>query len=48
MFPLLHRAGVAGLPEVTEAQMTEFKQDFVDVDFNLDDVMDAQEAGDQL
>mmetsp|Transcript_134555 Transcript_134555/g.335749 ORF Transcript_134555/g.335749 Transcript_134555/m.335749 type:complete len:124 (+) Transcript_134555:125-496(+) len=29
---------------VTDAQMTEFKQDFVDVDFNKDDIMDAQEV----
>eukprot|EP00929_Paragymnodinium_shiwhaense_P107869 TRINITY_DN74216_c0_g1_i1.p1 TRINITY_DN74216_c0_g1~~TRINITY_DN74216_c0_g1_i1.p1 ORF type:complete len:113 (-),score=39.41 TRINITY_DN74216_c0_g1_i1:156-494(-) len=29
---------------VTEAQMLEFKQDFADVDFNKDDVMDAQEV----
>lgn len=29
---------------VTEAQMQEFKQDFVDVDFNKDDQMDAQEV----
>eukprot|EP00446_Apocalathium_sp_SHHI-4_P031797 CAMPEP_0177223844 /NCGR_PEP_ID=MMETSP0367-20130122/38702_1 /TAXON_ID=447022 ORGANISM="Scrippsiella hangoei-like, Strain SHHI-4" /NCGR_SAMPLE_ID=MMETSP0367 /ASSEMBLY_ACC=CAM_ASM_000362 /LENGTH=139 /DNA_ID=CAMNT_0018673843 /DNA_START=8 /DNA_END=427 /DNA_ORIENTATION=+ len=29
---------------VTEAQMIEFKQDFVDVDFNHDDAMDAQEV----
>mmetsp|Transcript_5411 Transcript_5411/g.7633 ORF Transcript_5411/g.7633 Transcript_5411/m.7633 type:complete len:129 (+) Transcript_5411:170-556(+) len=29
---------------VTDAQMVEFKQDFVDVDFNKDDVMDAQEV----
>merc|ERR1712039_967623 len=29
---------------VTEAQMMEFKQDFADVDFNKDDVMDAQEV----
>eukprot|EP00434_Breviolum_minutum_P006147 symbB.v1.2.005419.t1/scaffold316.1/size230253/34 len=30
---------------VTVAQMQEFKQDFVDVDFNKDDQMDAQEGG---
>merc|ERR1711953_938304 len=29
---------------ITEAQMLEFKQDFADVDFNKDDVMDAQEV----
>merc|ERR1719414_2508841 len=29
---------------VSDAQMVEFKQDFVDVDFNEDDVMDAQEV----
>merc|ERR1712232_243538 len=29
---------------ITEGQMTEFKQDFVEVDFNNDDVMDAQEV----
>mmetsp|Transcript_104989 Transcript_104989/g.208723 ORF Transcript_104989/g.208723 Transcript_104989/m.208723 type:complete len:118 (+) Transcript_104989:71-424(+) len=29
---------------VSEGQMTEFKQDFVDVDFNYDNVMDAQEV----
>eukprot|EP00930_Biecheleria_cincta_P101355 TRINITY_DN92992_c0_g1_i1.p1 TRINITY_DN92992_c0_g1~~TRINITY_DN92992_c0_g1_i1.p1 ORF type:complete len:112 (+),score=27.75 TRINITY_DN92992_c0_g1_i1:153-488(+) len=29
---------------VTEAQLHEFKQDFVDVDFNKDDQMDAQEV----
>ncbi|CAK9004605.1 unnamed protein product [Durusdinium trenchii] len=29
---------------VTVAQMQEFKQDFVDVDFNKDDQMDAQEV----
>ncbi|CAJ1363146.1 unnamed protein product [Effrenium voratum] len=29
---------------VTAAQMQEFKQDFVDVDFNKDDQMDAQEV----
>jgi len=29
---------------VTDAQMIEFKQDFVDVDFNRDNVMDAQEV----
>mmetsp|Transcript_962 Transcript_962/g.1285 ORF Transcript_962/g.1285 Transcript_962/m.1285 type:complete len:121 (+) Transcript_962:37-399(+) len=29
---------------VSEAQMAEFKQDFVDVDFNKDDEMDAQEV----
>ncbi|CAE8643539.1 unnamed protein product [Polarella glacialis] len=29
---------------VTDAQMHEFKQDFVDVDFNKDDQMDAQEV----
>merc|ERR1712224_949151 len=29
---------------VTPAQMAEFKQDFIDVDFNKDAVMDAQEV----
>merc|ERR550514_100966 len=29
---------------VTNAQLQEFKQDFVDVDFNKDEVMDAQEV----
>merc|ERR1740130_1534071 len=29
---------------VTNAQLQEFKQDFLDVDFNKDDVMDAQEV----
>mmetsp|Transcript_49065 Transcript_49065/g.114070 ORF Transcript_49065/g.114070 Transcript_49065/m.114070 type:complete len:113 (-) Transcript_49065:44-382(-) len=29
---------------VTDSQMMEFKQDFVDVDFNTDDAMDAQEV----
>lgn len=29
---------------VTSAQMAEFKQDFLDVDFNKDNVMDAQEV----
>eukprot|EP00747_Dinoflagellata_sp_TGD_P162247 gnl/TRDRNA2_/TRDRNA2_179639_c0_seq1.p2 gnl/TRDRNA2_/TRDRNA2_179639_c0~~gnl/TRDRNA2_/TRDRNA2_179639_c0_seq1.p2 ORF type:complete len:105 (+),score=32.46 gnl/TRDRNA2_/TRDRNA2_179639_c0_seq1:111-425(+) len=29
---------------VTRAQQMEFKQDFIDVDFNKDDVMDAQEV----
>lgn len=29
---------------VTEAQLAEYKQDFIDVDFNKDDVMDAQEV----
>eukprot|EP00933_Yihiella_yeosuensis_P023780 TRINITY_DN18497_c1_g1_i1.p1 TRINITY_DN18497_c1_g1~~TRINITY_DN18497_c1_g1_i1.p1 ORF type:complete len:115 (+),score=22.52 TRINITY_DN18497_c1_g1_i1:69-413(+) len=29
---------------VTDGQMKEFKQDFVDVDFNRDDLMDGQEV----
>ncbi|CAK0811894.1 unnamed protein product [Prorocentrum cordatum] len=29
---------------VTKGKMTEYKQDFVDVDFNRDGVMDAQEV----
>merc|ERR1719159_1280027 len=29
---------------VTNAQLQEFKQDFLDVDFNKDEVMDAQEV----
>merc|ERR1719183_1050680 len=29
---------------LTEAQLQEMKQDFIDVDFNKDDIMDAQEV----
>eukprot|EP00928_Gymnodinium_smaydae_P049761 TRINITY_DN33412_c0_g1_i1.p2 TRINITY_DN33412_c0_g1~~TRINITY_DN33412_c0_g1_i1.p2 ORF type:complete len:111 (-),score=29.49 TRINITY_DN33412_c0_g1_i1:213-545(-) len=29
---------------VSDAQMVEYKQDFVDVDFNKDEVMDGQEV----
>eukprot|EP00927_Polykrikos_kofoidii_P044898 TRINITY_DN38768_c0_g2_i1.p2 TRINITY_DN38768_c0_g2~~TRINITY_DN38768_c0_g2_i1.p2 ORF type:complete len:114 (-),score=26.57 TRINITY_DN38768_c0_g2_i1:219-560(-) len=29
---------------ISEAQLLEFKQDFVDVDFNKDNIMDAQEV----
>eukprot|EP00427_Karlodinium_veneficum_P021023 CAMPEP_0169104458 /NCGR_PEP_ID=MMETSP1015-20121227/23267_1 /TAXON_ID=342587 /ORGANISM="Karlodinium micrum, Strain CCMP2283" /LENGTH=110 /DNA_ID=CAMNT_0009165739 /DNA_START=80 /DNA_END=412 /DNA_ORIENTATION=- len=29
---------------VSQAQLLEFKQDYLDVDFNKDDVMDAQEV----
>eukprot|EP00927_Polykrikos_kofoidii_P061003 TRINITY_DN55898_c0_g1_i1.p2 TRINITY_DN55898_c0_g1~~TRINITY_DN55898_c0_g1_i1.p2 ORF type:complete len:116 (+),score=26.75 TRINITY_DN55898_c0_g1_i1:79-426(+) len=39
------KAMVLNTPKpVTDAQMMEFKQDFVDVDFNRDNVMDAQEV----
>merc|ERR1719453_2660437 len=31
-------------PKATEAQLAEFKQDFLDVDYNKDDQMDAMEV----
>lgn len=39
----IHAMELSTPKPVTNAQMQEFKQDFVDVDFNKDDQMDAQE-----